>query len=352
MGKFGGHHTYLLLTVNCNHPYAAANGGAYCDDSRTFQITAGGSYFVVNGWSEVQRGMVEKHRKILKENIQAGGEDTSEPVLGESLAMIAYAWLAECCTADELADQLAGNFTIHHHTLGVTGQSESPYIDMPMCLVSVVNREDDSTKSNAGFFSGSGHHSAFEWGVIDQLQPYSAVSTVKLIDISNNKSDKIFDATSSNYTSTIKPQLKNYNSYELASVEAYINAGYRVILPEDGDLGEGQWTGTGFLTISSSEKQIGHIISGGLSGGYGAEPGTADPDDAGQSGDPGSQSSNHSQSPEPIDLVTGDYLCMIMSILPQEAELILLGLNSDVHIIPDPGWTMGLSALAGPIISI
>jgi len=294
----------LILTVN--HPYAA-NSGTYCDDSRTLHITAGGSYFVVNGWSKVRRGTAEKHRKILKENIHAGGEDTSEPVLGESLAMIAYTWLAECSTADELADQLAGNFTIHHHMSGVTGQNESPYIDMPMCLVSVVNREDDSEKSNAGFFSGSGHHSAFEWGVIDQLQPYSAVSTVKLIDISNNKSDKIFDATSSNYSS-IKSQLKNYNSYELASVESYINAGYRVILPEDGNLGEGSWTGTGFLTIGSSENQIGHIISGGLSGGYGTEPGTTDPDAAGQSGDSGSQSSNHSQSNEPIDLVTGDYL--------------------------------------------
>ena len=246
--------------------------------------------------------------KILKENIHAGGGDTSESVLGESMAMIAYTWLAECSTADELPDQLAGNFTIHHHMLGVTGQNESPYIDMPMCLVSVINGEDDSEKSNAGFFSGSGHHSTFEWGVIDQLQSYSAVSTVKLIDISNNNSDKIFDATSSNYNSIIKPQLKNYNSYELASVESYINAGYRVLLPEDGNLGEGSWTGTGFLTIGSAENQIGHIISGRLSGGFGAEPGTTDPDAAGQSGYLDSQSNNHSQSNEPIDLVTGNYL--------------------------------------------
>ncbi len=300
--------TSQKLTLTVNHPYAA-NSGTYHDDSQTLHITAGGSYFVVNGWSETRRGMVEKHRKILKENIHAGGGDTSEPVLGESLAMIAYTWLAECSTADELADQLAGNVTIHHHMLGVTGQNESPYIDMPLCAVSVINKEDNSEKSNAGFFSGSGHHSAFEWGVIDQLQPYTAVSTVKLIDISNNNSDKIFDATSSNYSAIIKPQIQaNYNSYDLAFVESYINAGYRVILPEDGNLGEGSWTGTGFLAIGSSENQIGHIISGRLSGGYGTEPGTADPDNAGQSGDSGSQSNNHSQSNEPIDLVTGDYL--------------------------------------------
>lgn len=206
--------TYQDITLTVNHPYAA-NGGTYCDDSRTFQIKAGagGSYLVVNGWSETRRGIVEKHRKILKEKIHAGGDDTSEPILGESLAMIAFTWLAECSGADELADRISKTFTIHHHMLGVCGQNESPYIDMPMCLVSVISGEDDSEKENACFFSGSGHHSAFEWGVIDQLQPFSAVSTVKLIDISNDKSDKIFDATSSNWNS-IKPQIVNYNSYD------------------------------------------------------------------------------------------------------------------------------------------
>lgn len=295
--------TYQDITLTVDHPYAA-NGGTYCDDSRTFQIKAGGSYFVVNGWAETRRGVVEKHRKVLKESIHAGGDDTSEPILGESLAMIAYTWLAECSQADELADQMSKIFTIHHHMLGVCGQNESPYIDMPMCLVSVISGENDSEKENACFFSGSGHHSAFEWGVIDQLQPHSAVSTVKLIDISNDKSDKIFDATSSNYYSSIKPQLKNYNSYELSYVESYINAGFRVILPEDGDLSEGDWTGIGFLNISPSENQIGHIISGGLSGGFGIVDWILGGIDTIYDWFSG----GHTQSTEPIDLVTGDYL--------------------------------------------
>jgi len=295
--------TYQDVILTVDHPYAA-NGGTYCDDSQTLEIKAGGSYLIVNGWSEARRGVVEKHRKELLENIYAGGGNTSEPVLGESLAMIGFTWLAECSISDELADQMSHVFTIHHHTLGVCGQNESPYIDMPMCLVSVISGEDDTEKETACFFSSSGHHSAFEWGVIEQLQPHTAVSTVKLIDISNDKSDKIFDATSSNYYSSIKSQLVNYDSYELASVEAYISAGYRVILPQDGDLGEGDWTGIGFLTISPSEEQIGHIIAGDLSGGFGIIdwllafnpifwPYII---------------SQHLSSTEPIDLVTGDYL--------------------------------------------
>lgn len=299
--------TYQNITFTVDHPYAA-NGSTYCDATQTLQIKAGGSYLVVNGWSEINRGIVEHHRKLLKENIHAGGENTSEQVLGEALAMIGYTWLAECNRANELSDQLSKVFTIHHHTLGIAGQNESPYIDMPMCLASSVSREGDSFKARASFFSNSGHSSAFEWGVIDQLQPHSAVSTVKLIDISNDKLDKIFDVTSSNYYSSIKPQLINYNPSELSLIEAYINAGYRVILPQDGDLKEKDWKGIGFLTISPSENQIGHIISGGLSGGFGNT--TWDLSDLLSDIDIVYYDimREHAQSSEPIDLVTGDYL--------------------------------------------
>src|ERR1043166_4732401 len=92
--------------------------------------------------------------------------------------------------------------------------------------------------------------------------------------------------------------------YELSYVDAYINAGYRVLVPEDGNLGEGLWSGIGFLAISPAQNQIGHIISGGFKGGYGVVvvmvdgvPVIYDP-----------SSSTHAQSAEPIDLVAGDYL--------------------------------------------
>ena len=218
--------------------------------------------------------------------------------------MLGFTWLAECSIADELSDQLSKVFTIHHHMLGVCGQNESPYIDMPMCLVSTISGENNTQKETASFFNGSGHHSAFEWGVIDQLQPYSAVSTVKLLDISNANSNKIFNATSSNYYSTIKPQLVNYNSYEFSYVESYISAGYRVILPQDGNLGEGKWRGIGFLTISPSEDQVGHIISGGLSGGFGIWDWILGGVDTASDW----LSALHEWWAEPIDLVTGDYL--------------------------------------------
>jgi RHS repeat-associated protein len=292
----------VILTVD--HPYAALGGG-YCDDSQTAYITAGGSYLIVNGWAGTGSKIIEEHRRFLKQNRHAGGSDTSEPVLGESLAMVGFTWLAECSRASQISDRIANTATIDHHTLGICGQNDAPYIDMPMCLSSVISNTGDQVKERASFFVSSGQSSAFEWGVIEQLQPHSAVSTVKLVDIANGKSNnKIFDATSANYYSTVRGQLVNYDSWELSNVEMYIDYGWRVILPQDGDLGEGSWSGIGFLAVSPDEDQIAHIISGQLNGGFGVIAWLLS----------GIYSpffwffGDHATSTEPIDLVTGDYL--------------------------------------------
>jgi|GEM_PF-4808678 len=98
-------------------------------------------------------------------------------------------------------------------------------MDMPMKFTMVVSGTGDTQQEKAGFYSGAGHQSACEWGGVDQMQPYSAVSTVKLIDLANSQADKIFSATSANYAATVKPLLINYNGAELALVESYPNAG-------------------------------------------------------------------------------------------------------------------------------
>ena len=225
------------ITLSVDHPYAA-NGGTYGDQSATFSMLTGGSYTIVNGWAETTRKMVEKHRKILNKSRATGASDTSEAVLGQTLTMVGYAWLAECHLSDKLMDNMFRTITIHHHTLGLCGQNQSPYIDMPMGFVSMLSKENDEDARKAAFFSASGRASTMEWGVIEQHQPNSAVCTVKLLDIANDQSGKIFDATSANWSS-VQSQLTGYNANELANVSAYINAGYRVVLPQDGNLTQG-----------------------------------------------------------------------------------------------------------------
>ena len=291
----------LILSVD--HPYAA-NGGTYGDESQPQTVTAGGTnaYFIVNGWAGTGKAIVDRHRRLTMENSFAGNAKTSEPVLGESLAALGSTWLAERSRADELSSRLYNTFIIEHHNLGICGQNQSPYVDLPLNLVSVVSANDNSAPEDALFFSSAGHGSAFEWGVIEQTQPDTAVSTVKLMDDANSRSNKLYDVTSANYAS-IKPLLRNYQAWEYSQVEVYLNSGWRVLLPDDGNNGEGQWSGMGFLAITPDQSEIAHIINGGLKGGYGIDPWLLDPllspDDF--------FFDDHPASPEPIDLATGDY---------------------------------------------
>ncbi|MEW6747577.1 MAG: RHS repeat-associated core domain-containing protein [Planctomycetota bacterium] len=299
--------SYNPITLSVDHPYAAL-GGTYGDQTFTTSIQAGGDYVIMNGFAGTGREIICKHQATLRQELLNGLPEDSEPVRGETLAVFALTWLGEVSESEARLDKLAKTTTIQHHTLGFAGQLDSPYVDIPMALVSVISTEENPDKESAAFFAQAGISSAFEWGIFDQAQGRSAVCTVKLIDISSAKADKIFDATSANYYSSVKPQLVNYSAGELALVEAYINAGFRLTLPQDGDLNEIRWTGIGFIAIDPTESSIGHIISGGLSGGYGSDYWWADPYFAGEYGYPGYWPYWYPQSQEPIDLVTGGYL--------------------------------------------
>jgi hypothetical protein len=98
------------VTYNVNFPFCFATSGsasAVCGSSggvnytniftcqTVLQATTGYSYAIVNGWDFSGRGMVEFHRRQLQANQAAGNSAGSEPVLGEALNMIGYAWLAQ-----------------------------------------------------------------------------------------------------------------------------------------------------------------------------------------------------------------------------------------------------------------
>ena len=277
IGESGIPGEYYPLTLSIDHPYLA-DGGQAGDQSRTLFIRMGGVFSIMNGWGKTGRKMVEIHRKRLKSYLQAGWDETSEPVLGETLAMIGYDWLAETTQTEEIASRIANIFIIRDHSMGVCGQEESYSIDIPLRLGALQSGENDSESVDTCFQNYAGHGSAFEFGVIEQTQPVSAVSTVKLLDIANSRSDKIFNATASNYYSHVRPNLFNYSSSQLGAFDVYIENGYELILSQNGMISQNRWTGTGYISIfsSSSDSTISYTISGNLNGGYADEPMVAD----------------------------------------------------------------------------
>ncbi len=245
-----------------------------------------GGYIVQNAWDQVGRSMIEKHRKLLNQAIAAGDAANSEPLLGESLEVLGYTWLAEVAAQQHLSDQLLGTVSQYFYGVGIVGEAvgstiSSPYVDLPMNLVNPPARLNGQPtlagNSLADFLDISGVSSSFESASLEQTQAqvpgFVAASTVKLLDMAVQSGDTIYDINNgSNNWSTIEPLLApNYNASDLQNIgNNYVNNGYRVIAPLHGKIQVGAWTGVGFKAVESSGNSLSffEIISGGLSGGF------------------------------------------------------------------------------------
>jgi RHS repeat-associated protein len=253
------------LTVSVDHPYEPND----FDGTMTVKVTAGGFYQIVNGWGDMGTKILEKHRGLLQQYRHDGLADDSEQVLGESFALVGLTWLAQTSRMRSMAHEV-GNAAavVNHHMLGVAGQYTAPYIDMPAGHLGIVAY--DSGELEAMFLTISGHASGYEHEVIRQLQDCNAVSTIELLDMANDRTtyDKLYE-TDTNSWSNVQSQLQGYSQAEKDQVSAYVTANFTVHLPQCGDLGEDDWTGTGFQALRFTEDCLtaGYLVTGGYSGG-------------------------------------------------------------------------------------
>jgi YD repeat-containing protein len=270
----------VTLTFSIDHPYPSPA----VDQSGTQQVqaTAGGAFVVSTGWGPVSRAMIERHRQILQKNTAANpGNPSAEPVLGESLAMLGYAWLAQVSRTQQLAGQLGNTFVLYQHAVGIVGMSPSlppanvtaPYVDLPFNFLGVIQRTGrpqgvaSTEQETAAFFALIQLSSVLESGAIEQTQPgLQAVSTVKLLDVANSQAQKIYDFNSVAVFDALRPQLVNYNSTFLDGLRSAINAGVRIIMHQNGQIQQNLWKGFGYFRIEPNA--IGAIISGGYNGGF------------------------------------------------------------------------------------
>jgi RHS repeat-associated protein len=99
-----------------------------------------------------------------------------------------------------------------------------------------------------------------------------AVSTAKLLQLANATGEIIYRADSSNFA-TIKPQLVNFTATELSRLQGLINQGFSLIIPRNGGLRLGDWSGHAYVSVldataTNPSAEIGMIIESGLFGGY------------------------------------------------------------------------------------
>jgi RHS repeat-associated protein len=314
--------TFQTLTLTATHPFA---GGTQTSTGTSQLYTSNGRYLLANGWDMTGRGMVNYHQKLLQQNLFTGGDPNSEAILGESFSVMAHTYFAEQARSHQLLDQIAGTVSVTFDILGVVGEHEgtgNPYFDVAANYAAITSKTNSATVENAAWMAQQLPNSGFESGVIEQMLKIKAVSTVNLIDVSNSQADKIFNATSSNYSTTVKPQLLNYSAAQLSYIDNLIADGKRVILPQHGNLQIDSWTGAGFEIIDTTGgigsviwgNVLGHVqaaVRGGDDADNEANDGTGGVNDN-NSQDQQDQLSKSDQKRDPtsrgrIDLFTGDY---------------------------------------------
>jgi RHS repeat-associated protein len=315
-GTRGAPGTTWNVSVCVKHPYANLDADVChtnpVTDAMVVKLSAGGSYLVSNGWGQVSRGMIEKHRQLLSQALSVSGVDpSSEPVLGESLAVIGYNWLAEVALQQQTLDAIGQTVIQYHHGVGIIAQSaiqqtghQGPYVDLPSNILNVDPQTCFpniciSVPITGPFFSSSGMSSAFEAAVLEQTQAPTpnmiAASTVKLVDMNAATGAKTFfaDGTTSsgqsNYVNMIRPALQQpgsaYSASDLATIDTAVTGSSpppasptptnnQVLAPANGNMTVGVWKGAGYTIIRIIRTQgfltsigINQFISGNTLGG-------------------------------------------------------------------------------------
>ncbi len=286
-----------------------------CQHYATMHITTGYNtsdsgyvpsvYSFVMGLGNAGQGMVEKHRTQLANinfydtSISLPNPSTSEPMLGESLAVLGDQWMAEKAQAQKVLSGASGTQTIVQGELGLVGIRNfngilGPYLDIPAEDVSVVQRTQRSTGGyptplEIGTFATDNMlGSRIESGVIEQSQPNTvAVSTTSLFGSEASQGFTFYNAgdpqvsgdTCAFYGSTIRPNLTTYTTPDLTIMDEEI--GYnptnsscspdggsgRVMMTQNSSTVQGGVSLGAFLAIQTQGNYIQSFIAGGYSGG-------------------------------------------------------------------------------------
>lgn len=293
------------VNVAITHPYTGSLATA-ANQQRNLSVGVGGAYLISAGWEEVGRGMVEKHRTLLAQARAAGNAGNSEIVVGESLAVISYSWLAEWASSQRLIDNISAVTVQLHHAVGITGQAtipgqtvSGPYVDLPMNFVAAQAQTYAAGTPPAvlgDLLSSAGFTSSMESAVLEQTQALipgmQAASTIRVADTNAAAAAKSFfvDATTSAgvsaYFSSIQPNLTGYSAGDLTQIANFVSTtgtsggsptGNLLLLPINGSISIGLWTGWGYTVIYQScsgsplvctPTGAGQLIKGGLSGGF------------------------------------------------------------------------------------
>ncbi len=263
----------MFLTIT--HPYPGEDGDFANQEDIEYPMKRGSNYYtIIYDFGGSRDGRVlEKRQRQLNTYRQSGYGDGSREVITEALNVMGMTWMRDTTLNATLLGEISGVLGTWHHRFGVVAQESGYYIDVKAQMCSNTSRLGDTGAELAHFKAMSHLASAMEHGVLEQMQVDSpAVSTVKLLGLSNEDGDKIFEVTSDNY-SAIESELSNYSDEDLATLQALAAGGSTLILPANGRIGLEAWAGKAYIEYEiegDGAMHCGMIIGGDYYGGYSA----------------------------------------------------------------------------------
>lgn len=234
----------VLLTAT--HPYPST----FADQSRWLRIYADQFYAIANGWGNAAPVLRDLHTNRFYINQASGGAATSEPVLGEEFVAFYAAQNAENSRATDLINKMTNCVTVFHHQLGLVGDVGAPFIDVAMFVGASSALDNNYNRVQWNDTAGAMHGVTFEATSMQENLGPVGVSTVTIIDLASQAGKKIFDAKTANWLTSVKPNLVGWDPSIVSDIENYyVNAGWRVTLPENGVTTLNLFSGYGYWAL-------------------------------------------------------------------------------------------------------
>lgn len=263
--------TYTSVFFTVTHPaYAAANYPQtwqqwYQTNFQWWQgsIRATTGYLIGNAWGNLGRGQMDLHADKLAANEAAGGSATSEPVLGEKLAVTWCRWAGQASKVGDLVNRITKCKSVLSHQVGIVSYdptSTPTYcgIDAGGVSGSSSNLNNDVTQTPINDTVIAMHGVAFEAVTLAQMTGNNpGVSSTTVIDKANTAGHRIYKGTNANWNtgSNVQATLvgNGYNSADMTNVyNAYIQWGNDVLIGAQPTETIGSWTGWAYWAFPSS----------------------------------------------------------------------------------------------------
>lgn len=294
----------VALLVDVQHPTQPMS------KQYTLGIGVANVYSLVVSLDGDAQGGVRKFATSKLAELRNRGLQNDNPIVQAACTYAAgQQWLSQCALIEKVKNALRGEWHGHYYSLGISGQSGGPYVDMGNAMG--YGTENPVHYDGDGFF-----RSALEHSVIEQLNGNGteSVSTVKILTLANASGNPVCFGCSNNVNDVVSA-LVNYSDADKSQFRQKLSNGMVLLAPQDGRITLNEWTGTGYLLHGKESGDDSFVttammISGGYNGGYNSTKMCPVPDDYYQCGYlmcyPGERPAN--VQGDPVAMPYGAYL--------------------------------------------